>query len=164
MDYGLIPTGGQLPPAKVQLLPTPGVANATGGQTSRSGSRKNEVLLGGIQDWGPYEPAIRRQEMAFKHPAPLPTQPIGRNGAQRLSPAFVEWMMGLAPGHVTGLASKCLPHGSLPRPGCPECRKGLSRSAQLKILGNGVVPQQAEAALRMLMERVLGADAEEEAS
>lgn len=30
---------------------------------------------------------------------------------------------------------------------------GLSRNAQLKILGNGVVPQQAELALRLLLER-----------
>jgi len=28
---------------------------------------------------------------------------------------------------------------------------GLSRSAQLRILGNGVVPQQAEMALRILL-------------
>jgi DNA (cytosine-5)-methyltransferase 1 len=30
---------------------------------------------------------------------------------------------------------------------------GLSRNAQLKALGNGVVPQQAAMALRMLLER-----------
>ncbi|MFE7411471.1 hypothetical protein [Streptomyces laurentii] len=40
--------------------------------------------------------------------------------------------MGLPPGHVTGVP-------------------GLSRSAQLKALGNGVVPLQAEAALRALL-------------
>ncbi|MEU5740309.1 hypothetical protein ABZ784_20255 [Streptomyces tendae] len=49
----------------------------------------------------------------------------------RLSPAFVEWLMGLPAGHVTTVP-------------------GLSRSAQLKALGNGVVPQQATAALRFL--------------
>ncbi|WP_282699692.1 hypothetical protein [Streptomyces sp. CC219B] len=49
----------------------------------------------------------------------------------RLSPVFVEWLMGLPPGHVTDVP-------------------GLSRSAQLKALGNGVVPQQATAALRFL--------------
>jgi DNA (cytosine-5)-methyltransferase 1 len=42
----------------------------------------------------------------------------------------VEWMMGLPAGHVTG--------------------HGLRPSACLKILGNGVVPQQAALALRML--------------
>ncbi|MET9051468.1 hypothetical protein ABZW50_09970 [Streptomyces bacillaris] len=49
----------------------------------------------------------------------------------RLSPAFVEWLMGLPAGHVTDVP-------------------GLSRSAQLKALGNGVVPLQATAALRFL--------------
>lgn len=42
--------------------------------------------------------------------------------------------MGLSAGHVTQVP-------------------GLSRNAQLKALGNGVVPQQAEAALRLLMAR-----------
>jgi len=30
---------------------------------------------------------------------------------------------------------------------------GLTRNAQLRILGNGVVPQQAEMALRLLLDR-----------
>lgn len=42
--------------------------------------------------------------------------------------------MGLPAGHVTAV---------------PD----LSRTAQLKALGNGVVPQQAEAALRILVAR-----------
>ncbi|MDT3724230.1 hypothetical protein ROS62_04745 [Streptomyces sp. DSM 41972] len=54
----------------------------------------------------------------------------------RLSPAFVEWLMGLPAGHVTDVP-------------------GLSRSAQLKALGNGVVPQQATAALRLLVPAAL---------
>ncbi|MEU3198477.1 hypothetical protein [Streptomyces sp. NPDC006996] len=47
---------------------------------------------------------------------------------------FVEWLMGLPTGHVTDVP-------------------GLSRTAQLKALGNGVVPQQAAAALRYLLNR-----------
>lgn len=43
-------------------------------------------------------------------------------------------MQGLAAGHVT----------SVP---------GIPRGAQLKALGNGVVPQQAAAALRLLADR-----------
>ncbi|MFB7201065.1 hypothetical protein ACFCZQ_02750 [Streptomyces virginiae] len=50
----------------------------------------------------------------------------------RLSPAFVEWLMGLPAGHVTDVP-------------------GLSRTAQLKALGNGVVPQQAAHALFALL-------------
>jgi DNA (cytosine-5)-methyltransferase 1 len=43
-------------------------------------------------------------------------------------------MMGLPAGHVTEVP-------------------GLTRTAQLKALGNGVVPQQAAAAIRLLAER-----------
>ncbi|MGI5449806.1 hypothetical protein ACQEVM_29345 [Streptomyces sp. CA-243310] len=50
----------------------------------------------------------------------------------RLSPLLVEWLMGLPEGHVTDVP-------------------GLTRTAQLKALGNGVVPQQATAALHALV-------------
>jgi DNA (cytosine-5)-methyltransferase 1 len=80
--------------------------------------------------WGAYEPAIRRWERALGRAAPPPTK-LGPRGGQRLSPRFVEWMMGLPDGWVTDVS-------------------GLSRSDQLRMLGNGVVPQQAEAALRAL--------------
>jgi DNA (cytosine-5)-methyltransferase 1 len=56
----------------------------------------------------------------------------GPRTGQRLNPAFVEWMMGLPAGWVTGTP-------------------GLTRNQQLRALGNGVVPQQAEAALRTLL-------------
>lgn len=52
-----------------------------------------------------------------------------------INPEFVEWLMGLPPGWVTD----------------PEI--GLTRAQQLKALGNGVVPQQATAALTHLLER-----------
>lgn len=81
-------------------------------------------------DWGKYEPAIRRWERLTR-PAPDPT--YQRAERQRLNPAFVEWMMGLPEGHVTG--------------------HGLSTAKELKMLGNGVVPQQAAAAISQLMER-----------
>ncbi|MEU6925485.1 DNA cytosine methyltransferase [Streptomyces sp. NPDC046631] len=80
-------------------------------------------------DWGRFGPAIRRWEHATGRRAPWATD--DRN---RLSPAFVEWLMGLPAGHVTDVP-------------------GLSRNQQLHALGNGVVPQQAEAALRVLLAR-----------
>lgn len=80
--------------------------------------------------WGDYEPAIRRWE-GVVGPAPAPTEP-NRNGRPRLRSEFSEWVMGLPAGHVTGVA-------------------GLSRAEQLRAIGNGVVPQQAEAALRVLL-------------
>jgi DNA (cytosine-5)-methyltransferase 1 len=78
-------------------------------------------------DWGPYRDAIGRWEGIVGRPAPVP------HDGKRVSPRFVEWMMGLRAGYVTS-------------PGL-----GLSRSAQLKMLGNGVVPQQAEHAIRDLL-------------
>lgn len=91
-----------------------------------------DAALGGEPhvQWGKYEPAVRRWEHVLGRPAPRPTDALGR-----LAPPFVEWMQGLPAGHVTGVP-------------------GLTRGAQLKALGNGVVPQQAEAALRLLLARL----------
>ncbi|MFE0692856.1 DNA cytosine methyltransferase [Streptomyces sp. NPDC058869] len=80
-------------------------------------------------DWGDYGPAIRRWEAILGRPAPWPTDALGR-----LSPVFTEWLMGLPDGWVT-------------------CTPGLTRSAMLRALGNGVVRQQAVAALPLLAGR-----------
>jgi hypothetical protein len=79
-----------------------------------------------------FEPVVKRWEQVTGMEAPAPTKPDGKDGAHRLSSKFTEWMMGLPEGWVTGL--------------------GLSRKDELKACGNGVVPQQAELALRLLME------------
>ena len=91
---------------------------------------ETEVMLGETS-WGKFEPAIRRWEQTLGRPAPLPTNPDGKDGAHRLSSKFTEWMMGLPEGWVTGV--------------------GLTRNEELKACGNGVVPQQAELALRLLL-------------
>jgi len=83
--------------------------------------------------WGPYAAAVARWEHVTGHPAPSPTDERGR-----LNAPFAEWMMGLPPGWVTG-------------PDVTEL--GVPRSAQLRMIGNGVVPRQAEAAARILLER-----------
>ena len=75
-------------------------------------------------DWGKYALAVRRWESMFERLAPYPSFD------RQLNPHFVEWMMGLPDGWVTGL--------------------GLSRTRQLKVLGNGVVPMQAYLALSLL--------------
>lgn len=85
--------------------------------------------------WGKFEPAIRRWEQIIGRPAPAPTKPDGKDGAHRLSSAFTEWMMGLPSGWITNV--------------------GLSRNDELKACGNGVVPQQAELALRVLLEGIM---------
>jgi DNA (cytosine-5)-methyltransferase 1 len=81
--------------------------------------------------WGDYEPAIRRWEHILGRPAPAPTG-IGDKGQPKLSARFVEWMQGLPDGWVADVP-------------------GVSWNDALKALGNGVVPQQAELALRWLL-------------
>lgn len=98
-----------------------------------------EAVLYELEDepesrWGKYEPAIRQWEKALQRPAPEPVEPTGKDGAYRLSPRFTEWMQGLEPGWVTDT--------------------GISRKGQLHALGNGVCPQQAELALRILFGRI----------
>nr|WP_127891998.1 DNA cytosine methyltransferase [Streptomyces sp. S10(2018)] len=78
-----------------------------------------------------YRPAIRRWEAILGRPAPEPTE-LGARGNRRLTPAFVEWMMGLPEGWVTAVP-------------------GIPRKEQLKILGNGVVPHQAHHAYGLLL-------------
>jgi DNA (cytosine-5)-methyltransferase 1 len=86
--------------------------------------------LSGV-NWGKYAPAIRRWESVLERNAPDPV--VMRSDKRRLNPRFVEWMMGLPDGWVTG--------------------HGLSAAKELKMLGNGVVPQQAHAAITQLLER-----------
>lgn len=81
-------------------------------------------------DWGIYAAAVRRWELVLGRPAPFPTQP-GRHGSPVLAPVFVEWLQGLEPGWVTAL--------------------GLPRTAELRALGNGVVPHQAAHAVALLL-------------
>jgi len=123
------------------LLPTTRVSMANGATSKEieAGNPKSrietEVMLGEVS-WGKFEPAIRRWEAVMDRPAPAPTLPDGKDGAHRLSPWFTEWMMGLPEGWICD----------------PEI--GLTRNEQLKACGNGVVPQQAELALRILLEGI----------
>lgn len=89
-----------------------------------------QTTQAGLGEWGVYGDAIARWEYLTR-PAPDASE-LTDDGAQRLSPAFVEWMMGLPEGWVSDIP-------------------GLSRTQQLKALGNGVVPPQASAAIRSLL-------------
>ncbi|MDF3280882.1 DNA (cytosine-5-)-methyltransferase [Gordonia sp. N1V] len=116
------------------LLPTPCAADGTGGgqEPARRQGHSRQLIDYALEvatDWGDYEPAIRRAELACGRPVPPPTEP-NRNGNPRLSSRFAEWMMMLSDGHVTGV--------------------GLSRNEELKALGNGVVPAQALHAMQIL--------------
>lgn len=128
----------------VTLMPTPVASEGTKApsqQTSEVKGKTGQVWLSNVAkdmeqntNWGKFEPAIRRWEETLGRPAPSPTKPDGKEGNHRLSSAFTEWMMGLPSGWITEV--------------------GLSRNDELKACGNGVVPQQAELALRALLEGV----------
>lgn len=114
-----------------RLLPTPSVADTQGGRKSRSGDRASELLLNGIahqQAWGQYAAAIVRWEAVLGRIAPSPTEPNAKGG-HRLSPRFVEFLMGVPEGWVCDVP-------------------GITRNQALKALGNGIVPQQCAAAFR----------------
>jgi DNA (cytosine-5)-methyltransferase 1 len=137
--------GLSLPDAALNLLPTPAVNDMGAGKTPQewdewtdamrerhgngNGHGKSLSIEAQRPDFGPYAAAIARWEQVLGRPAPPPTEP-GNNGRPRLSPRFVEFLMGLPDGWVTGV--------------------DIPRSTQLKALGNGVVPQQAALALALL--------------
>lgn len=130
VEHGLLATGG--------LLPTPQATNATA-SSAGYGANLHEVARDmGTSVFGVYGQAIAKWEHALGRPAPSPTVPPTREGGRaRLSTKFVEWLMGLPEGHVTGEDL------------------GLPREQQLRLLGNGVVPQQGAAAIYQLTKFVL---------
>lgn len=97
--------------------------------------RPQGQVVADVTDWGPYADAISRWGAVIGRPAPAPVRFDGKGGKPRLNPELTEWMMGWSAGHVTD----------------PEI--GLTRAEQLKACGNGVVPQQAAAALREMLSR-----------
>lgn len=86
----------------------------------------------GLVDWAQYAPAVSRWEGVIGRPAPSPVEPTGREGQLQLSARFTEWMMGLDEGWITDVP-------------------GITRAEAIKACGNGVVPQQAAAALRDML-------------
>jgi DNA (cytosine-5)-methyltransferase 1 len=108
------------------------VEGQTEGSTQQRQRTRRESDTGSVDnEWGKYGTAIRRWKLIVNRAAPEPT--VAGSDKRRLNPRFVEWMMGLPDGWVTG--------------------HGLSAAKELKMLGNGVVPQQAHAAITQLLER-----------
>jgi DNA (cytosine-5)-methyltransferase 1 len=131
---------------EVQLLPTPKASDTgTPGRKAGKGFRPPlsqqildhtttstvETAQTSAVDWGPYVEAVRRWEHVIGRPTPVPTQ-AGRSGRAVLAPSFVEHLMGLPDEWVTGV--------------------DIPRTARLRALGNGVVPQQAAHAVGLLLE------------
>lgn len=139
--------GGSQPPEKrraadhrptladeIEHLPTPR-ASDPGNESSRAGHGFRPQLGEVVRDpdrFAEYADAVAHHEAVFGVSAPDPTVP-GRKGKRRLNPRFVEWMMVLPAGWVTDVP-------------------GLSLREQLHVLGNGVVPAQAAAAIADLLE------------
>lgn len=108
-----------------------------------------EVPTGG---WGPYAAAISRWEQILGRPAPEPTEESPKGG-KRLSAVFVEWLMGLPEGWVTGIPTQLRDEASVET--LTEWKTNtLTRTQQLKMLGNGVVTQQAIRALHVMRANV----------
>lgn len=148
-------TGGENLRTAVTLLPTPNTMDMLparegeaierqlrqgSGRACEQENHDGEPTRGHLADsepgrvqtnWGVYAPAIRRWE-ASRGTAPAPTE-LTPKGKHRLNAEFASWMMGLESGHVTGVP-------------------GITRNEQLKAIGNGVVPQQAIAALKHMLE------------
>lgn len=136
-------------PKVLRLLPTPEAKNAHAGQDYARVDRPNSggddlvtAIIKAYPHWDRYADAIGRWESVTR-PAPPLTEPTS-TGNPRLNAAFAEWMMGWPAGWVTEVpAAQSVLFG--------DGESGISRSDQLKLCGNGVVPQQAVAAITALM-------------
>lgn len=121
------------------LLPYSNSLGRDGGTGELGESRRTEPEDGcdsPSEWWGDYLAAIRRWESLSGTPAPAPTE-LGPRGGRRLTARFAEWLMGLPDGWVTDVP-------------------GLSRSDQLKAIGNGVMPLQAFTAYSHLLDLMGG--------
>ena len=118
----------------VELLPTTRSSMANGASQKELEAGNPKFRIETVTNWGKFEPAIKRWEQVIERKAPAPTKPDGKDGNHRLSSKFTEWMMGLPEGWITDV--------------------GLTRNEELKACGNGVVPQQAELALRILLQDI----------
>lgn len=150
--------------ALMPLLPTTTTtdAKASGAAdytTGHAGTTLTDATVRQPSRWGKYAAAIARWERITR-PAPEPTnitdgylkalakrlarlntKPVGMRGSlkprRQLAARFSEWMMGVPLGWITDVP-------------------GVTRNEALKAAGNGVVPQQAAEALRLLLDMPTG--------
>jgi DNA (cytosine-5)-methyltransferase 1 len=118
---------GRRPPGRPERLGDHHISNRTCSNQARLGTSDSA-------GWGRYDQAIHRWAAITGRVAPYPTE-TGTRGQPRLSTAFSEWLMGLPAGFVTAL--------------------GLPYTAQHRVIGNGVMPRQAAAALCQLVRQAV---------
>ena len=97
-------------------------------QTTRPTTESRERISALAERFGQWAPAVNRWEHILGRTAPDPASD------KRISPAFVEWMMGYPEGWVTDTLT--------------------NRNQALKALGNAVVPQCAAEAFTQLHNRM----------
>ncbi|QFG11596.1 DNA methylase [Mycobacterium phage BogosyJay] len=146
--------GDDLPTAILKLLPTPEAKSSTAGpdyaRATRPGSGGDDLvttmakIVKGMIDGSEYAPAIKRWE-GLTRPAPVAIEE-GAVGNARLAAAFPEWMMGYPEGWITDLI-----HDGKGR--APE--GFISRTEGMRQIGNSVCNQQAEQAIRDLLDLTL---------
>ena len=101
---------------------------ASAGQPVTINGLQTESSQFALTDFGVYSEAVAKWSAIVGRPAPQPLVWLNR---WTTSPRFAEWMMGLPDGHVSAAP--------------------MEVPAQLKALGNGVCPQQAALALRLML-------------
>lgn len=109
------------------LLPTPMVGSTNPAAHGQISGDCRAKMAEALDRWGDYAAAIQRWEYVIGRPAPEPTQ-VSTKGNPQLSARFTEWLMGIPAGWITDVP-------------------GVTRNEALKMCGNGVVPQQAYAAI-----------------
>lgn len=119
---------------EIALLPTPRASDGEHGGPGQRG-RHGDLMMPSaamllVENFGVYAEAIARWAVVSGRMPPPATVPNAK-GEPRLGARFPEWMMGWPDGWVTDL---------------------VSRKAALRIVGNGVVPQQSAAAFRLLLD------------
>lgn len=126
------------------LLPTPATVTYNDTETPahwHHRTQKHETSIGkplpiaikeNPNNFGKYKPAIKQHEHLTQRPAPQPLENHGTK--QRLTIAFLEWMMGLPENYLTHVPK-------------------LTRTQAITLTGNGVIPAQAKHALTQLTTR-----------
>jgi hypothetical protein len=137
--------GPDLEGAIMRLLPTPLTTDAQGAGGHGDGGRDLRTTV--VQDWNTeawaeYLPAVLAWCKRTNAAPPVPVE-INSNGNLRIAAKFSEWMMGWPTGWVTELITT---NRRLYKEGM------ISRTAAMRMIGNGVVPQQATMAIGELME------------